>query len=160
MTKNQTEDLFSADLFGDDSKEQEIELEKENDQTGENESLETKDLPEIEKTPEESVGDFQKEVSEQEIVAETAAEEPDEEVVPLEARPVLSGDDGEKLTLAHFASHAYLEYAMSVVKGRALPAIGDGQKPVQRRILFDMHEMGLGGRKPKPLKVPVLSVKF
>lgn len=152
MTKNQTEDLFSADLFGDDSKEQEIELEKENDQTGENESLETKDLPEIEKTPEESVGDSQKQVSEQEIVAETAAEEPDEEVVPLEARPVLSGDDGEKLTLAHFASHAYLEYAMSVVKGRALPAIGDGQKPVQRRILFDMHEMGLGRPEAKTVK--------
>lgn len=152
MTKNQTEDLFSADLFGDDSKEQEIELEKENDQTGENESLETKDLPEIEKTPEESVGDSQKEVSEQEIVAETAAEEPDKEVVPLEARPVLSGDDGEKLTLAHFASHAYLEYAMSVVKGRALPAIGDGQKPVQRRILFDMHEMGLGRPEAKTVK--------
>lgn len=152
MTKNQTEDLFSADLFGDDSKEQEIELEKENDQTGEIESLETKDLPEIEKTPEESVGDSQKEVSEQEIVAETAAEEPDEEVVPLEARPVLSGDDGEKLTLAHFASHAYLEYAMSVVKGRALPAIGDGQKPVQRRILFDMHEMGLGRPEAKTVK--------
>lgn len=152
MTKNQTEDLFSADLFGDDSKEQEIELEKENDQTGENESLETKDLPEIEKTPEESVGDSQKEVSEQEMVAETAAEEPDEEVVPLEARPVLSGDDGEKLTLAHFASHAYLEYAMSVVKGRALPAIGDGQKPVQRRILFDMHEMGLGRPEAKTVK--------
>ena len=152
MTKNQTEDLFSADLFGDDSKEQEIELEKENDQTGENESLETKDLPEIEKTPEESVGDSQKEVSEQEIVAETAAEEPDEEVVPLEARPVLSGDDGEKLTLAHFASHAYLEYAMSVVKGRALPAIGDGQKPVQRRILFDMHEMGLWRPEAKTVK--------
>lgn len=152
MTKNQTEDLFSADLFGDDSKEQEIELEKENDQTGENESLETKDLPEIEKTPEESVGDSQKEVSEQEIVAETAAEEPDEEVVPLEARQVLSGDDGEKLTLAHFASHAYLEYAMSVVKGRALPAIGDGQKPVQRRILFDMHEMGLGRPEAKTVK--------
>lgn len=152
MTKNQTEDLFSADLFGDDSKEQEIELEKENDQTGENESLETKDLPEIEKTPEESVGDSQKEVSEKEIVAETAAEEPDEEVVPLEARPVLSGDDGEKLTLAHFASHAYLEYAMSVVKGRALPAIGDGQKPVQRRILFDMHEMGLGRPEAKTVK--------
>lgn len=152
MTKNQTEDLFSADLFGDDSKEQEIELENENDQTGENESLETKDVPEIEKTPEESVGDSQKEVSEQEIVAETAAEEPDEEVVPLEARPVLSGDDGEKLTLAHFASHAYLEYAMSVVKGRALPAIGDGQKPVQRRILFDMHEMGLGRPEAKTVK--------
>lgn len=152
MTKNQTEDLFSADLFGDDSKEQEIELEKENDQTGEKESLETKDLPEIEKTPEESVGNSQKEVSEQEMVAETAAEEPDEEVVPLEARPVLSGDDGEKLTLAHFASHAYLEYAMSVVKGRALPAIGDGQKPVQRRILFDMHEMGLGRPEAKTVK--------
>ncbi|HIU37444.1 MAG TPA: hypothetical protein IAC56_04135, partial [Candidatus Aphodousia faecigallinarum] len=41
---------------------------------------------------------------------------------------------------------------MSVVKGRALPAIGDGQKPVQRRILFDMHEMGLGRPEAKTVK--------
>ncbi|HEX7606975.1 MAG TPA: DNA topoisomerase IV subunit A, partial [Usitatibacter sp.] len=45
-------------------------------------------------------------------------------------------------SLSEFASRAYLAYAMSVVKGRALPSVEDGQKPVQRRILFTMREMG------------------
>ena len=45
-------------------------------------------------------------------------------------------------TLSEFASRAYLAYAMSVVKGRALPMVEDGQKPVQRRILYTMREMG------------------
>ncbi|MDX9945553.1 MAG: DNA gyrase subunit A, partial [Azonexus sp.] len=44
---------------------------------------------------------------------------------------------------ADYASRRYLEYAMSVVTGRALPANADGQKPVQRRILYAMHRMGL-----------------
>ena len=51
--------------------------------------------------------------------------------------------DGEALTLASFAERAYLDYAISVVKGRALPDVADGQKPVQRRILYAMHELGL-----------------
>lgn len=157
MTKNQTEDLFSADLFGDDNEEQEVELEKENDQTEKNEPVVNEDLTEAEKapeekSPEETVEEVEVKASEEVSAIEASTEEPVENVVPLEARPVLSGDDGEKLTLAHFASHAYLEYAMSVVKGRALPAIGDGQKPVQRRILFDMHEMGLGRPEAKTVK--------
>ena len=41
----------------------------------------------------------------------------------------------EDLGLGDYARMAYLEYALSVVKGRALPDICDGQKPVQRRIL-------------------------
>ncbi len=45
-------------------------------------------------------------------------------------------------SLSEFARGAYLAYAMSVVKGRALPCVEDGQKPVQRRILFTMREMG------------------
>jgi len=49
----------------------------------------------------------------------------------------------EALTLAIFTERAYLEYAISVVKGRALPDVCDGQKPVQRRILYAMHELGL-----------------
>jgi topoisomerase-4 subunit A len=53
-----------------------------------------------------------------------------------------NGDD-ESLPLASFAERAYLEYAMSVVMGRALPDVADGQKPVQRRILYAMHELGL-----------------
>ena len=49
----------------------------------------------------------------------------------------------DAVTLAHYAEHAYLEYALSVVKGRALPDVCDGQKPVQRRILYSMQRMGL-----------------
>ncbi|MGN6231720.1 MAG: DNA topoisomerase IV subunit A [Trinickia sp.] len=59
--------------------------------------------------------------------------------------------DGESLTLGHYAERAYLDYAVSVVKGRALPDVSDGQKPVQRRILFAMSEMGLAS-DAKPVK--------
>ncbi|MFM8610561.1 MAG: DNA topoisomerase IV subunit A [Burkholderiaceae bacterium] len=56
-------------------------------------------------------------------------------------------------SLGAYAQRAYLEYALSVVKGRALPDVCDGQKPVQRRILYSMARMGLGfsgnsGAKP------------
>lgn len=51
--------------------------------------------------------------------------------------------DCDELTLAYFASRAYLEYAISVVKGRALPDVCDGMKPVQRRILYAMKRLGL-----------------
>ena len=43
---------------------------------------------------------------------------------------------------------SYLEYAMSVIVGRALPDARDGLKPVQRRILFAMHELGLTPDRP------------
>jgi len=59
-------------------------------------------------------------------------------------------DDAESLTLSTFAERAYLDYAVSVVKGRALPDVSDGQKPVQRRILYAMNELGLGATaKPR-----------
>ena len=64
-------------------------------------------------------------------------------------------DGGDSLTLSHYAERAYLEYALSVVKGRALPDVCDGQKPVQRRILYAMDRMGLGfsgASGPKPVK--------
>ncbi|MEJ5149948.1 DNA topoisomerase IV subunit A [Comamonas sp. MYb396] len=67
-------------------------------------------------------------------------------------------DDGESLDLGNYAQRAYLEYALSVVKGRALPDVCDGLKPVQRRILFSMERMGLGYSGPnrataaKPVK--------
>jgi len=55
----------------------------------------------------------------------------------------------ESITLGRYAEQAYLDYAVSVVRGRALPEVTDGQKPVQRRILYAMHAMGLGpGAKP------------
>jgi len=60
--------------------------------------------------------------------------------------PPPSADDA--ITLAHYAERAYLEYALSVVKGRALPDVCDGQKPVQRRILYAMQRMGLAFTTP------------
>jgi topoisomerase-4 subunit A len=67
--------------------------------------------------------------------------------------PTDGGNDDNALTLAAYAQQAYLEYALSVVKGRALPTYSDGQKPVQRRILHVMQLLGLGwsgssGAKP------------
>ena len=64
----------------------------------------------------------------------------DTPVVDLNASS--ESDDG--IALGHYAQRAYLEYALSVVKGRALPDVCDGQKPVQRRILYAMSRMGLG----------------
>ena len=62
---------------------------------------------------------------------------------PLQPPP--SGEVPEKdyLPLSEFAERCYLSYAMSVVLGRALPSVEDGMKPVQRRILYSMREMGL-----------------
>jgi topoisomerase-4 subunit A len=63
--------------------------------------------------------------------------------------------DGDTVALAEYAERAYLEYALSVVKGRALPDVADGQKPVQRRILYAMARMGLAfvtGGGPKAVK--------
>jgi len=54
------------------------------------------------------------------------------------------GEDGlERMPLEAFTENAYREYAMYVVLDRALPHIGDGLKPVQRRILYAMSELGL-----------------
>ncbi|MES2976163.1 MAG: DNA topoisomerase IV subunit A [Pseudomonadota bacterium] len=71
---------------------------------------------------------------------------PDESAAP-------GREEDDSLSLASYAQRAYLEYALSVVKGRALPDVCDGQKPVQRRILYSMQRMGLGfsgtsGAKP------------
>ena len=71
--------------------------------------------------------------------------------------PLGGGDEGgqEHLTLALFAQRAYLDYAVSVVKGRALPEVSDGCKPVQRRILYAMNAMGLtaGSKHVKSARV-------
>ena len=67
--------------------------------------------------------------------------------------PLDTPEDNDNL--AAYAQRAYLEYALSVVKGRALPDVCDGQKPVQRRILYAMDRMGLGysgNTAAKPVK--------
>ena len=57
--------------------------------------------------------------------------------------------DDDAVIIGEYAEEAYLSYAISVVKGRALPSVEDGQKPVQRRILYAMKEMNLvAGAKP------------
>jgi topoisomerase-4 subunit A len=56
----------------------------------------------------------------------------------------------EQLALKDYTEKAYLDYSMYVILDRALPQIGDGLKPVQRRIMYAMSELGLSaGQKPK-----------
>ncbi len=63
-------------------------------------------------------------------------------------RPTFHGF--EQIPLREYAERAYLDYSMYVVLDRALPFIGDGLKPVQRRIIYSMSEQGLNaGAKPK-----------
>jgi topoisomerase-4 subunit A len=57
-------------------------------------------------------------------------------------------DDGvEGVSLRQYAEKAYLDYSMYVILDRALPHIGDGLKPVQRRIIYAMSELGSEGRR-------------
>ena len=53
-----------------------------------------------------------------------------------------------EINLEHEMQDAYIEYAMSVIVGRALPDVRDGLKPVHRRILYSMYESGLTSDKP------------
>ena len=56
----------------------------------------------------------------------------------------------ERQPLLEFTEKAYLDYAMYVILDRALPHVGDGLKPVQRRIIFAMSQLGLAAAaKPK-----------
>ena len=59
------------------------------------------------------------------------------------AKEQLSGEDRSELPLASYAEDSYLKYAMATVKDRALLQVEDGQKPVQRRILYAMLMLGL-----------------
>ena len=49
----------------------------------------------------------------------------------------------ESISLKDYAEESYLNYSMYVILDRALPHLGDGMKPVQRRILYAMSELGL-----------------
>ena len=80
------------------------------------------------------------------VAAEPAAPALPPEVsaaLPPDLPPAANGPAGDIPSPADYAARRYLEYAMSVVTGRALPSAADGQKPVQRRILYAMHRMGL-----------------
>ena len=55
----------------------------------------------------------------------------------------LTSADIERLSMTEFTEKAYLDYSMYVILDRALPHVGDGLKPVQRRIVYAMSELGL-----------------
>src|SRR5438067_1472087 len=61
---------------------------------------------------------------------------------------VISGGNIEPRALEEEMRTAYLDYAMSVIVGRALPDVRDGLKPVHRRVLYAMSELGLGPTRP------------
>ncbi len=61
----------------------------------------------------------------------------------MDQEPQYNPDGTERLPLAQFTEKAYLDYSMYVILDRALPFIGDGLKPVQRRIIYAMSELGL-----------------
>src|SRR5438552_3688329 len=61
---------------------------------------------------------------------------------------VIGGGNIEPRALEDEMRTAYLDYAMSVIVGRALPDVRDGLKPVHRRVLYAMNELGLGPTRP------------
>lgn len=112
------------------------------------EDLQTLDISALDGS--EEIKDFELETSDPEVLESVDKTLDEVSLAPTNdptdiVEQALTNDDdnGDKLTVAYFASRAYLEYAISVVKGRALPEVSDGQKPVQRRILYAMRRMGL-----------------
>ena len=56
---------------------------------------------------------------------------------------MIANEGVEVRSIATFAEQSYLDYSMYVILDRALPSLGDGLKPVQRRIIYAMSELGL-----------------
>jgi len=81
------------------------------------------------------------------VIDEGAA---DGEVSDGRTRLVVNADDGvtELSDVRREMERSYMEYAMSVILGRALPDMRDGLKPVHRRIVFAMHELGMNPSGP------------
>ena len=78
--------------------------------------------------------------------------DPQDPTTPPGGQMPLGGDGGAKnlinINIEDEMKRSYLDYAMSVIIGRALPDVRDGLKPVHRRILFGMHELGLHYNRP------------
>ena len=60
----------------------------------------------------------------------------------------MTKDKFDSISLKKYAEDSYLNYAMYVILDRALPNIGDGLKPVHRRVLYSMHEAGVFWNRP------------
>ena len=54
----------------------------------------------------------------------------------------------KEINISHEMKSSFLDYAMSVIVSRALPDVRDGLKPVHRRILYAMHDLGIHADKP------------
>jgi DNA gyrase subunit A len=78
--------------------------------------------------------------------------EPDDPTIPPGQIPLGGGGGGAKnqipINIEDEMKRSYLDYAMSVIVGRALPDVRDGLKPVHRRILYGMYAMGLHWNRP------------
>src|SRR5262245_64372376 len=61
----------------------------------------------------------------------------------MDETATLATNGTERLPLKTYTEKAYLDYSMYVIKDRALPHLGDGLKPVQRRIIYAMSEPGI-----------------
>jgi len=85
------------------------------------------------------------------VIKKNESKFPNQQSLSLDIHSNPDENDKTYITLAEFAERAYLDYAISVVKGRAIPDICDGLKPVQRRILFAMDRMLLRSNS-KPVK--------
>ena len=61
----------------------------------------------------------------------------------MDFKKTKSGSKSDSQPLSEFVEKAYLDYSMYVILDRALPHIGDGLKPVQRRIIYSMSDLGM-----------------
>ena len=64
------------------------------------------------------------------------------------------------VTLEDEMKSSYIDYSMSVIVSRALPDVRDGLKPVHRRVLYGMHELGLANNKAYKNNVPFILQNF
>src|SRR3989344_1407272 len=82
------------------------------------------------------------------IIDEGKAEEEVEKEEKERRKKDMISEGVEGAEIVDEMEKAYIDYAMSVIVQRALPSVEDGLKPVHRRILYAMHEMGLDASKP------------
>src|SRR3974377_1282422 len=71
------------------------------------------------------------------------ADEQNPNQLPLDGAGVPGAANVQPVNIEDEMRRSYLDYSMSVIIGRALPDVRDGLKPVHRRILYAMHDMGL-----------------
>src|SRR5689334_114124 len=73
---------------------------------------------------------------------------PEEVVPPSTPPPAPPAGNLVPINIEDEMRRSYVDYAMSVIIGRALPDVRDGLKPVHRRILYGMRDMGLASNRP------------